>query len=187
MKKTLLAAGAAIAALCFAGAAAAQAYNGDIDIVGSETQQCSVTPQNQDINWGDLPSNGAVSPASVPYTLYCNVTFDASVSVLNGRMLNASAPTGDVGPEGGPRENEYLPSPANTFYAALDYTISAPSLGLTVNSNSFDAGDGASGANLPPLSGTTNIVFNTVPLASGHLTAGTYSEKVTFTITPDGL
>jgi len=184
MKTKLFMSALALSAMSFAAPAGAET----VQLNGSVAQVCNVTPGSNNVNWGDLGATGAVGSATYNYTLYCNVQYDAVVSSLYGRMLNTGATLTSIGAEGGARENEYLPSAANTFFAALDYEISSPSFS-TISSASFQGGVPYPVANdAAPIWVPTTLTFNPLELtAPQQLTAGSYTDTITVTITPGSL
>jgi hypothetical protein len=180
--KLMLAAGAALAALSLSAPAQAESIN----VSGYVNQYCALTPGTTNIAFGNLGAQGVASPINVNYSLYCNVGFDTTVNSLNGRLLNGSAPSGNVGPETGSGANRYTPDTTGTFYAALDYTLTSGS--TVISSAGFAAGNIVPLTSNPPTNLAVPVSFNTVPLSSGQqLTAGSYNDTLTITITPTGL
>jgi hypothetical protein len=181
--KLLLAAAAAAAALVMGAPALAETIN----VSGYVNQYCALTPGTTNINFGNLGAQGTgISPINVNYSLYCNVGFDTTVSSLNGRLLNGNAPIGNVGPEGGATANRYLPDGTGTFYAALDYKLTSGA--VTLDSSSFNAGTIVPLTSNAPTNLAVPVSFSPVALSGSHqLTAGSYNDTLTITITPTGL
>ncbi len=181
MKKLLMAAGVAAAALALAAPANAETVN----LSGSVSQICNVTPGTTNVNFGNLGAQGVESPISFNYTLHCNVNWDAALSSLNGRLENQNVVSGTIGPETGAGAHAYNGS--SDFFAALDYTID-PSFSSAISSASFNAGSVFSATGLPPTNTAYSLQFDTVELTGAQeLVAGSYSDTITLTITPQGL
>lgn len=174
MKKALLIAASAFAALALSGPVSAET----VDIGGTVPTQCTIDPASSSINFGTLSNSGSAAPQSNSYSLYCNVPFTFAYSSQNGRLINTNASPGTIGDEPGP--GNYAGS--TEFFAALDYTIGGVS-----------TADMAAGVDvlLPgtqaPQSFPFSLDFETVPLASGNLTAGNYQDTLTLTLTPSDL
>ncbi|HRE43866.1 MAG TPA: hypothetical protein PKY87_07825 [Terricaulis sp.] len=179
--RKLLALAAATAALGLAAPASAETIN----LSGSVSQVCALTPGTTNVNFGNLGAQGVENPISINYNLYCNVNFDSTFSSANGRLLNTNAPIALVGPETGAGAHAYDGS--TTFFAALDYVIT-PSIGGPVSSASFGAGATTNLGSNPPTTLSVSLEFDTVELTGGQqLTAGSYSDTITIGITPTGL
>lgn len=176
MKKLLLAAGVAMATF----AMAAPANAGDIDISGEVAVQCYVNPSDHAIDLGALSGTGGGFSGSHVFNVYCNQKFSGSAELQNGRLLNVDASPAQINPEG---NNNYGAGP---FLAALDYTIEAVGYGAPVSTAGIPGGVSFSVMNQNPINAAVTLVFTTVA-GTGQLTAGSYQDTITFSITPTGL
>ncbi|MCR6644421.1 MAG: hypothetical protein NVV62_07845 [Terricaulis sp.] len=174
MKKALLIAASAFAALALSGPVSAET----VDIGGTVPTQCAIDPGSSSIDFGTLSNNGAAAQQSNNYDLYCNVPFTLSIKSLHGRLIHSTANPALIGPEPGPGNYDG----SSDFFAALDYTIDG------ISTADLDANvDFLIPIVSPPASNSASLTFETVPLASGNLVAGNYEDTFTLTLTPQGL
>lgn len=175
MKKLILAAGVAMAALTMAAPASAS----DLNLTGEVGIVCSVTPTGDTVTFA-LAGTGGGATGSYIWNVYCNQKFDANVELEHGRLLNVDAPPASVNPEG---DNNYYSGP---FAVALDYTIEAVGYGAPVSTATIPGNTLIPlVSNADPVNTVVNLNFVTV--GGGQLTAGTYEDTITVNISPDGL
>jgi len=174
MKKALLIAASALAAFAMAAPASADS----VSVGGTVPEQCSISGATL-IDFGVLANDGTAPTQNNAYTAYCNVQFVFSFGSLNGRLINTSVIDGTIGDETGP--GNYNDS--DDFYAALDYTV-----GGLLSTAVMPAGVTIEVPDVQePVATSVSLPFATIPLSSGYLTAGTYQDTFTITLTAQGL
>ncbi len=176
MKKALLIAASALAAFALSAPVSAETA---VELGGDVPLQCAIDPGSSSIDFGTLSNSGAAAPQSNNYNLYCNVSFTLSIKSLHGRLINTNANPALIGAEPGPGNYDG----SSEFFAALDYTIDG---GISTADLAADV-DFPIPIVSPPASTSASLTFETVPLASGYLTAGSYQDTFTLTLTPQGL
>jgi hypothetical protein len=176
--------GTVLAALAFAGVAAAQTTTGTVDVVGTVGEKCTVTGGDTSTTFSDtfdaleladtdgtLRAIAPFSTAGSSWRVHCTTIPDVSISATS--MANvATAPSGYA------NTVNYIAYADFDVVTGPDETISTPSGG--------SSGPTTLGSHLQNV--TDNVVIRadtfTTPNVGDILVSGSYAGLITVTITP---
>lgn len=182
MKKLLLV--AATAGL-MAAPAIANAAGGDVIFQGERAIVCDVTNLAPSVDFGNLGNKGqAVVQTMAGVGLFCNqpsdVTFESERGYL--ALIVTDANNASVS------ESDFTSINNPGFDAGLDYKAWIPSVGgIGADTSLLTAGVPSPALGIPAQNvNSANLKFDTINSAN-PLLGGTYTDKITVTITPTGV